>query len=278
MAELYEFGGLRVASPVALPFRAAAGAPQVAIERSHARRPDTPESPESFAIGADWWFEVSDDRVILGCPSAASDQEIATLLLSGPFQTLLRRRRILPVPGSMVELDGKAIALIGSAGIGVSTLAAELLLRGGRLVSDGFFTFDGARFGGVRRLFLWSDDAARYSSLGQARACRPGSPRMALDPPPADGARPLALTVFVATTTESAPRVAPIEPRTAFELATRHLDARADLAALGLQREMVELCGALARVPAVRVERSRVEFTAGAAADALTGLLAAETA
>jgi len=50
--------------------------------------------------------------------------------------TSLAMRGLLPLHGSAVEIDGRAVLLCGPAGAGKSTLAAGLTLHGGKLISD----------------------------------------------------------------------------------------------------------------------------------------------
>jgi hypothetical protein len=49
---------------------------------------------------------------------------------------LLAWRGVVPLHGSAVEVDGKAILVCGHSGVGKSTTVASLLAAGGRLLSD----------------------------------------------------------------------------------------------------------------------------------------------
>ena len=49
---------------------------------------------------------------------------------------LLMQRKILPLHGSAIAIDGKAYALIGDSGAGKSTLASAFLNKGYQLLSD----------------------------------------------------------------------------------------------------------------------------------------------
>ena len=46
------------------------------------------------------------------------------------------QRKILPLHGSAIAIEGKAYAIVGESGAGKSTLAASLLSRGYKLLSD----------------------------------------------------------------------------------------------------------------------------------------------
>lgn len=63
-----------------------------------------------------------------GVMPAAFYSTVAALTLAG--------RGLLPIHASAIELDGRAFLLAGPAGAGKSTLAAELLTAGARLISD----------------------------------------------------------------------------------------------------------------------------------------------
>jgi ABC-type dipeptide/oligopeptide/nickel transport system ATPase component len=49
---------------------------------------------------------------------------------------ILMQRKILPIHGSAVAIDGKAYAIVGDSGAGKSTLASAFLKRGYKLMSD----------------------------------------------------------------------------------------------------------------------------------------------
>ncbi|MGP4074909.1 HPr kinase/phosphorylase [Halobacillus sp. K22] len=49
---------------------------------------------------------------------------------------ILMQRRILPLHGSAISIDGKAYAIVGDSGAGKSTLASVFLKRGHKLLSD----------------------------------------------------------------------------------------------------------------------------------------------
>lgn len=46
------------------------------------------------------------------------------------------QRKILPLHGSAIAIDGKALAIVGESGAGKSTLASAFLKKGYRLLSD----------------------------------------------------------------------------------------------------------------------------------------------
>lgn len=82
-------------------------------------------------------FEVqSGRRVIAYTYPQCDDSRVRLYLLGTCMGAILIRRRIVPLHGSAVVIDGKAYAFIGESGAGKSTLAAEFLARGNSLISD----------------------------------------------------------------------------------------------------------------------------------------------
>ena len=49
---------------------------------------------------------------------------------------ILMQRKILPLHGSAIAIDGKAYAIVGDSGAGKSTLASAFLNKGYQLLSD----------------------------------------------------------------------------------------------------------------------------------------------
>jgi hypothetical protein len=66
----------------------------------------------------------------------ASEDHVRLYLLGSCMGALLIQRKILPLHGSAIEINGKAFAIVGDSGAGKSTLASAFLLRGYKLLSD----------------------------------------------------------------------------------------------------------------------------------------------
>ncbi|UPG65834.1 aldolase [Metabacillus endolithicus] len=62
--------------------------------------------------------------------------QLRLYLLGTCMGALLLQRRILPLHGSAIEINGKAYAIVGDSGAGKSTLASALLRLGYHLISD----------------------------------------------------------------------------------------------------------------------------------------------
>ncbi|HEX7055608.1 MAG TPA: aldolase [Bacilli bacterium] len=100
------------------------------------------------------YFAVLDQRVLFRFPNAArvcvengkrilvspmenADWDLLRIyLLGSAMGAILLQRKMLPLHGSAVAIDGRAYAFVGESGAGKSTLAAAFLHRGLPLVSD----------------------------------------------------------------------------------------------------------------------------------------------
>lgn len=90
-----------------------------------------------FKIQAVGIFSVQKGREILYSPFADADDDLIRLYLLGTCMgAILMQRRVLPLHGSAVAIDGKAYAIIGDSGAGKSTLASSLINMGYQLISD----------------------------------------------------------------------------------------------------------------------------------------------
>jgi len=82
-------------------------------------------------------FCIEDGRTVTVAPlPGAYREKVRVYLLGTCLGALLLIRRVLPLHGSAVVIDGRAYAFLGDSGAGKSTLAAALVGMGHRLVSD----------------------------------------------------------------------------------------------------------------------------------------------
>lgn len=82
-------------------------------------------------------FSVQNGNRIVVTPEPGSDMDIIRLILLGTgMGILLFQRRVLPLHGSAVVIDGKAYAIVGDKGAGKSTLAAAFVNHGFSLLTD----------------------------------------------------------------------------------------------------------------------------------------------
>lgn len=67
----------------------------------------------------------------------SSDKQLVKLYILGTCMgIILLQRKVVPLHGSLIEIDGKAYAFVGHSGVGKSTLASSFVNKGYKLVSD----------------------------------------------------------------------------------------------------------------------------------------------
>lgn len=82
-------------------------------------------------------FLIQEGKSIKISPMFGADMDIIKLYILGTCMgAILMQRRVLPLHGSLVEINGKAYAFIGDSGAGKSTLALAFINKGYNLLSD----------------------------------------------------------------------------------------------------------------------------------------------
>lgn len=75
-------------------------------------------------------------RVFVSPAPGSSQNHVRLFLLGTCMGALLLQRRILPLHGSAIVINGNAYAIVGDSGAGKSTLASAFLQKGFQLISD----------------------------------------------------------------------------------------------------------------------------------------------
>ncbi|MCP5150989.1 MAG: hypothetical protein H6982_09525 [Chromatiales bacterium] len=89
------------------------------------------------------WFRVRDGREIVVWAEPGADPSLVWLSLLGPAMGLaLHQRGRFLLHASAVAIDGEAVVFVGPNGAGKSSVAAGLLARGHRLLSDDLTVVD----------------------------------------------------------------------------------------------------------------------------------------
>ena len=187
--------GLRIRSPLALPFQTLHSTPASKLGADVTIRiGPTPAGPPNLIWKAPQResvpgaflmttvdnvarYLVTDGRDILVEPCGGSWPEIAAFLVDVPFAALLRQRGLTTLHASAVEAQGGAALFAGYSGAGKSSLAAALVRRGCALVSDDIAA---VRADADGRFMAWpSSPAARMcGDVLQALGWRLGGLRM----------------------------------------------------------------------------------------------------
>ncbi len=82
-------------------------------------------------------FEMREGRELAVSVAPNADLDKVRLYVLGTCMGIvLMQRKVLPLHGSAIAVDGKAYAIVGMSGAGKSTLAAHLVMSGYRLASD----------------------------------------------------------------------------------------------------------------------------------------------
>ena len=150
MTGLHSAFGLTIRSDLALSgLRAGDGEPDVVVRRGAVPAPEgfppsgIAHEPEARADRLAWLdrarLRITEREVTVD----SADEAFARQCVVGPgLGVLLHRRGVLVLHGAAIDVDGRAVVLLGEKGAGKSTTAASLLARGHRLLADDLVAID----------------------------------------------------------------------------------------------------------------------------------------
>ncbi|MGS2779012.1 aldolase [Robertmurraya sp. GLU-23] len=75
-------------------------------------------------------------KIHVECLHSADIPLVKLYILGTCMGIILLQRKILPLHGSLIEINGKAYAFVGNSGVGKSTLASSFINSGYKMVSD----------------------------------------------------------------------------------------------------------------------------------------------
>jgi HPr Serine kinase C-terminal domain len=177
----YTAYGLNIRSYLPLPELAETeSSADVAIQPGTVLHPaDTTQSEQCIWATATeaifFWEEVgtilvrNGKEIIVDAVPDANPNILRLFLLGSALGTLLHQRGLLVLHGSVVAINGSAIAFLGESGWGKSTTVAALCAQGHRMVADDVLVIDFTTIGnpivfpGSPQVKLWSD---AVTSLG----------------------------------------------------------------------------------------------------------------
>lgn len=121
------------------------------------------------------------------------DEVVRLLVLGIGLATMLHRAGVPVLHGTTVRTGGRDVCVVGSSGVGKSTVTAALLARGALLVADDIAALDGiAVRPGFGRIKLWPDTAVFFGFDPTCHArVHPDHAKVGIVVPVAAGARDL---------------------------------------------------------------------------------------
>lgn len=82
-------------------------------------------------------YKIENGSTISVSPFESSkDDQVRLYILGTCMGVILMQRKILPLHGSCIAIDGKAYAIVGDSGAGKSTLASAFINRGFQILTD----------------------------------------------------------------------------------------------------------------------------------------------
>lgn len=149
---VYKAFGLKVSSPIPLPELPQTNGQEndidVEIEiadLSGLWRELVPPQKKSVVMKDLYMFQIpsiarfcieNGSRIIVSPFGALNPNDIRLFILGTCMGAVLLQRKVLPLHGSALVIDGKAYCIIGDSGAGKSTLASVFLSKGYRLLTD----------------------------------------------------------------------------------------------------------------------------------------------
>ncbi len=147
----YAAYGLRVQSPIALPFAPASstpdhepdvtirvGAAPPALPAPMDKRGHWESAPGAFLLNVDGVarYLVTAGRDILVEPRGGGDRDMGVFLAGSVFAALLQQRGVVTFHASAIETGSGAVLFLGRSGDGKSSLLAAMVQRGHAMLAD----------------------------------------------------------------------------------------------------------------------------------------------
>ena len=197
--------------PLSLYQQASAGAPDIELLHVRGEAPERKahQRSEHAYRAADGMRYLSGDGVVMD--SFLGDRavlytapewtgEVPRFFYGTMTSGMLTYRGLVPLHGTAVELDGEGVVICGPSGAGKSSVAASLLLRGAKLISDDLTVLDVSKplqppmmSAGRRHLRLYPAIAEALAEALGARLAPSHEGKLAVLPPCVDASQPVPL-------------------------------------------------------------------------------------
>lgn len=192
-------------------------------------------------------------EIVIEPAPGVEERVLRLFILGGALGLLLHQRGMLVLHASAVSLEGNAVAFLGDAGEGKSTMAAALHARGHAVMVDDVVAFDA----GVNaipmvlpafpQLKLWPEAASLLDENPEALPrVHPDLDKRARRTTCGFSKYPLPLSRIYVLGEESQPEIIPLQPQAAFAELVRHSYAVGLLGPSGATPAHFRQCVALA--------------------------------
>lgn len=221
-------------------------------------------SPGQFLLTVDGVarFLVQNGTEIIVERAPGSDEDsIRLFLLGSAFGALLQQRGVLTLHGSVIEVADGCVGFLGPSGVGKSTLAAALLRRGYRLLTDDVCAVTlGPQalplvLPGYPQTKLWADVLTKFGTAPDTlRRVRPQLNKHAWPVPMAfcPEVRPLQRLYVLQTTNTADLTIQEVVGGEKFQILRQHTYREAFLDGLEGRMAHFQVCAAVARCVPVR--------------------------
>ena len=287
----YTAYGLRVQSPIALPFVPASSAPHhepdvtihvgavpLALPAPVDKRGHWQSAPGAFLLNVDGVarYLVRAGRNILVEPRGGGDRDVAVFLAGSVLAALLQQRGVVTLHASAIETPAGAVLFLGRSGDGKSSLLAAMVQRGHAMLADdvtGVILDSGGRPTALSAFpcaRLWADALDELGWQAPTRGRVQKGLEKYLAPVGRFRATPLAVRAAYMLTPSpgSGIEIEPCTRHTAFERLLKYTYRRRYLSGLGQRPAHFRAVAAMAgQVPAFRVKRPAHPLQINALAD-----------
>lgn len=217
--------------------------------------------------GVAWFHVTGGNRVTVNPEEGADEQSIRLYLLGSCIGAIVHQRGQLILHGSALRFGDQCVVFAGNSGVGKSTLAAGLHIRGHDILSDDLAVID--RHGnvqpGIPQIKLWSDATRRLSlDTGAMIRIRMQVEKFAYPVGKGFCDQPLPLAAVYILHTHNKPDIVfePVNGMGKFSPLKNHTYRSQHIKGLGMQTRHLQLCGQVAnRIRLTHITRPSAGFT-----------------
>jgi hypothetical protein len=218
------------------------------------------------------YYVAGGKHIIVEPDPSAEPGTVRVFLLGTAFGALLLQRGVLPIHGSTVVINGKAVIIAGASGVGKSTLLAAFRNDGTAFLADDVaaVTRDEGNVPWVQPSYpqqkLWKDSADNMGmNVADCPVIRSGMDKYAIGAEEGFCRTPVRLAAICELSAENLPEAVmiPLAGPDKIAVLLRHTYRHSLLSGLGLKIENFQYCAAVAQqISACRLVRPKDGFSA----------------